>query len=265
MTAYKQTEKDIQKILDNPLCMSVVKLPIREMVTRVVPGEKYLCTDTGAYSIGKEGEALITRMYSDGTKDTYKNKKGPRYEFEDGKTWDGLAPGESAFGKLKDGPEYDRFAILARPGDTVEAVWDETQKVLRVNAYVTVIYADRPFDMSDDIKKFDSKQIVLNNNAGDIHPIDIKRKDKNGNPVVIGVLPLTAGLDSREAEFNEYIKKYYAGVVPGHLVAVLENIRLERLLWQKAAQKQDFAEGKRVVAALEKSEKAKPRGTGRGK
>ena len=264
MTAYKQTARSIAAFIANSEVIPVAKLPIREMVTKCVPGEKYFCTDTGMESVANEGECLITREYPDGTRDTYKNKKGPKYEFEGGKTWDTLQPGESAWGKLKDGPEYDRFALLAQPEDTVDAVWDETQKVLRPNAYITVIYANKPFNLEGD-NKWGSKQFVLNNNAGDIHPIDIKRKDKNGNPVVIGVLPLTAGLDSREAEFNEYIKKYYGGVVPGHLVAVLENIRLERSLWQKAAQKRDFAEGECVVAALEKSEKAKPHGTGREK
>ncbi|MBR6009845.1 MAG: hypothetical protein IKP35_00290 [Alphaproteobacteria bacterium] len=216
MTAYKQTKKDIRLIIDNEICIPVAKLPIREMVTKVIPGKKYLCTDTGMYSEGKEGEALITRIYPDGTKDTYKNKKGPKYEFENGKTWDDLKPGESAFGKLKDGPEYDRVALLASPKDTVDAVWDETQKVLRKNAYITVIYMNNKFDMSEK-GKWGSQQIVLNNNAGDLHPIDIKRKDSKGNPVVIGELPLTAKVQARKKELKEYVNKYYGGITPTHL------------------------------------------------
>ncbi len=53
MTAYKQTAKTIDDIIGNRDCMAVAKLPIREMVTKVIPGEKYLCTDTGEYSIAK--------------------------------------------------------------------------------------------------------------------------------------------------------------------------------------------------------------------
>ncbi|MBR3675610.1 MAG: hypothetical protein IKN71_00540 [Alphaproteobacteria bacterium] len=227
MTAFKQTEETIKGIMGNRDCMAVAKLPIREMVTKCVPGEKYLCTDTGEWSEAKEGESLITRVYEDGSKDTYKNKKGPKYEFEGGKTWDELQPGESAFGKLKDGPEYDRFAMLAKPEDTVDAVWDETQKVTRPNAYITVIYADKPFDMSDD-GKWGSKQIVLNNNGGDLHPIDTQRKDKDGNPVIIGKLPLTADPKAREAELRDYVAKNYNGEMPKHLLPVIRNINTEK-------------------------------------
>lgn len=53
MVSYRQTKTDIKKILDKG--MPVAKLPIREMVTKCVPGEKYLCTDTGQYSVAKEG------------------------------------------------------------------------------------------------------------------------------------------------------------------------------------------------------------------
>ena len=226
MTAYKQTEKSIAAFIASSKVIPVAKLPIREMVTKCIPGEKYFCTDTGMESVAKEGECLITREYSDGTKDTYKNKKGPRYEFEGGKTWEALQPGESAWGKLKDGPEYDRFALLAQPEDTVDAVWDETQKVLRSNAYITVIYADKPFNMEGD-NKFESKQFVLNNNAGDIHPIDVQRKDKNGNPVVIGELPLTAKPEARKAELKEYVKKYYGGEMPAHLLPLSKMINKE--------------------------------------
>ncbi len=227
MTAYKQSAEAIESIIDNRDCMPVAKLPIREMVTKCVPGEKYLCTDTGEYSVAKEGEALITRVYEDGSKDTYKNKKGSRYEFEGGRSWDELQPGESAFGKLKDGPEYDRFAMLAKPGDTVEAVWDETQRVTRPNSFVTVIYANNEFNIKGD-NKWGSKQIVLNNNAGDIHPIDTERKDENGNPVVIGELPLTASPKAREAELREYVAQHYNGEMPKHLLPIIRNINAER-------------------------------------
>ena len=228
MTDYKQTEETINDILSARDCMPVAKLPIREMVTKCIPGEKYLCTDTGVESVAKEGEALITRTYEDGSKDTYKNKKGPKYQFEGGKSWDDLQPGESAFGMLKDGPEYDRFAILAKPEDTVDAVWGETQKVTRPNAYVTVIYADRKFDISSEETKYDSKQVVMNNNAGDIHPIDIQRKDKDGHPVVIGELPLTATPKAREAELREYVAKNYNGEMPKHLLPIIRNINAEK-------------------------------------
>lgn len=227
MTAYKQSAEAIESIIDNRDCMAVAKLPIREMVTKCVPGEKYLCTDTGEYSVAKEGEALITRTYEDGSKDTYKNKKGPKYEFEGDKSWDDLQPGESAFGKLKDGPEYDRFAMLAKTGDTVEAVWDETQKVTRSNSFVTVIYANNEFNIEGD-NKWGSKQIVLNNNAGDIHPIDTERKDEKGNPVVIGELPLTASPKAREAELREYVAQHYSGEMPKHLLPVIRNINAEK-------------------------------------
>lgn len=226
MTAYKQTAKSIATFIASSKVIPVAKLPIREMVTKCIPGEKYFCTDTGMESVAKEGECLITREYPDGTKDTYKNKKGPKYEFEGGKTWETLQPGESAWGKLKDGPEYDRFALLAQPEDTVDAVWDETQKVLRSNAYITVIYADKPFNMEGD-NKWGSRQFVLNNNAGDIHPIDVQRKDKNGNPVVIGELPLTAKPEARKAELQEHVKKYYGGEMPEHLLPLLKMINKE--------------------------------------
>lgn len=227
MVAYKQTEATINDIISHNDCMAVAKLPIREMVTKCVPGEKYLCTDTGEYSVAKEGEALITRTYEDGSKDTYKNKKGPKYEFEGGKTWDSLQAGESAFGKLKDGPEYDRFAVFAKPEDTVEAVWDETQKVTRPNSFVTVIYGDNAFNLEGD-NKWGSKQIVLNNNAGDIHPIDAQRKDKDGHPVVIGELPLTASPKAREAELRDYVAKNYNGEMPKHLLPIIRNINAEK-------------------------------------
>lgn len=227
MTAYEQSPETIESIINNPDCMPVAKLPIREMVTKCIPGEKYLCTDTGEYSVAEEGDALITRTYEDGSKDTYKNKKGPKYEFEGGKSWDDLQPGDSAFGKLKDGPEYDRFAMLAKPEDTVEAVWDETQKVTRPNSFVTVIYADNDFNMNGD-NKWGSKQIVLNNNAGDLHPLDIKRKDENGHPVVIGKLPLTANPNEREAELREYVAQHYDGKMPAHLLPIIRNINAEK-------------------------------------
>ena len=227
MTAYKQSKETIDAIISNRDCMAVAKLPIREMVTKCVPGEKYLCTDEGKYNVAQDGDALITRTYEDGTKDTYKNKKGPKYEFEGGKTWDELLPGESAFGKLKDGPEYDRFAILAKPEDTVDAVWDQTQEVTRPNAYVTVIYANREFNIEGD-NKWESKQIVMNNNAGDIHPIDTQRKDKDGHPVVIGELPLTASPVAREKELREYVAKNYNGEMPKHLLPVIRNINAEK-------------------------------------
>ena len=227
MTTYKQSAETIEAIIGNRDCMPVAKLPIREMVTKCIPGEEYLCTDTGQYSVAKEGEALITRTYEDGSKDTYKNKKGRNYEFEGDKSWDELQPGESAFGKLKDGPEYDRFAILAKPEDTVEAVWDETQKVTRPNSFVTVIYANNEFNIEGD-NKWGSKQIVLNNNAGDIHPIDTERKDEKGNPVVIGKLPLTANPKARETELREYVAQHYNGEMPKHLLPVIRNINAEK-------------------------------------
>lgn len=227
MTAYKQTEESINNIIGSNDCMAVAKLPIREMVTKCIPGEQYLCTDTGEYSVAKEGEALITRTYDDGSKDTYKNKKGPKYQFEGDKSWDDLQPGESAFGKLKDGPEYDRFAMLAKPEDTVDAVWDETQKVTRSNSFVTVIYADNAFNLEGD-NKWGSKQIVLNNNAGDIHPIDTQRKGKDGHPVVIGELPLTANPIAREKELRKYVAQNYNGEMPKHLLPVIRNINAEK-------------------------------------
>ena len=229
MTAYTQSDETIKKIIDDDNCMPVAKLPLREMVTKCIPGEKYFCTDTGEYSVAKEGEALITRTYEDGSKDTYKNKKGLNYELEGDKSWEELQPGESAFGKLKDGPEYDRFAILAKPEDTVEAVWDETQKVTRPNSFVTVIYANKEFNIEGD-NKWGSKQIVLNNNAGDIHPIDTERRDENGNPVVIGELPLTASPKAREAELREYVAQHYNGEMPKHLLPVIRNINAEKML-----------------------------------
>ncbi len=232
MTSYTQTKEGIEAFIANPDCMPVAKLPIREMVTKCVPGEKYFCTDTGVESVAKEGESLITRTYPDGSKDTYKNKKGPKYVFEgekDGKpiTWDTLQPGESAFGKLKDGPEYDRFAMLAKPEDTVEAVWNETQKVQRPNAFITVIYANNGFNLEGDARD-GSMQFVLNNNAGDTHPIDLQRKDKDGNPVVIGELPLTADPKAREAELREYVAQHYEGTIPKHLLPVIRNINAEK-------------------------------------
>ena len=75
MTVYTQSPETIKKIIDDDNCMPVAKLPLREMVTKCIPGEKYFCTDTGEYSVAKEGEALITRTYEDGSKDTYKIKK----------------------------------------------------------------------------------------------------------------------------------------------------------------------------------------------
>ena len=235
MTAYKQTQKGIEAFIKNPDCMAVAKLPIREMVTKCVPGKEYLCTDTNKSSVAKEGECLITRVYPDGTKDTYKNKKGPKYQFEPKKTssgedkevtWDTLKPGESAFGKLKDGPEYDRFAMFAKPEDTVDAVWDETQVVTRPNSFVTVIYANNEFNLEGDAK-WGSKQFVLNNNAGDTHPIDLLRTDRNGNPVVIGELPLTAAPLAKEKELRAYVAKYYKGKIPSHLLPVIRNIIAE--------------------------------------
>lgn len=232
MTAYTQTKEGIEAFIAKPDCMPVAKLPIREMVTKCIPGEKYFCTDTGVESVAKDGESLITRTYPDGSKDTYKNKKGPKYVFEgekDGKpiTWDDLQPGESAFGKLKDGPEYDRFAMLAKPEDTVEAVWDETQEVQRPNAFITVIYANSEFNLEGDAK-WGSRQFVLNNNAGDMHPIDLQRKDKDGNPVVIGELPLTAAPEARESELREYVAQHYKGTIPKHLLPVIRNINAEK-------------------------------------
>lgn len=228
MTDYKQTKETIENILKNQDCMAVAKLPLREMVTKCVPGQEYFLTDSGTYAVAKEGEALITRVYEDGTKDTYKNKKGSKYQFEEeGVTWESLQPGESAYGVLKDGPEYDRFAMLAKPEDTVDAVWGETQKVTRPNSFVTVIYNDKEFNMEGD-SKWGSKQIVLNNNAGDIHPIDTQRKDAEGNPVVIGVLPLTADPKAREKELREYVAEHYNGEMPKHLLPVIRNINAQK-------------------------------------
>lgn len=221
-----QSKETIDAIISNRDYMAVAKLPIREMVTKCISGKKYFCTDTGLESVAKEGEALITRTYEDGSKDTYKNNNGPKYKFEGGKTWSDLQPGESAFGKLKDGPEYYRFAKLAKPEDTVDAVWGETQQVTRPNSYIMVIYANNEFKIEGD-NKWVNKQIVLNNNAGDIHPIDIQRKDKNGYPIVIGKLPLTASPKAREAELREYVAKNYNGKMPEHLLPVIRNINAE--------------------------------------
>ena len=85
------------------------------------------------------------------------------------------------------------------------------------------IYADRKFDISSEDTKYDSKQIVMNNNAGDIHPIDAQRKDKDGHPVVIGKPPLTASPKAREAELREY-------VATKHLLPVIRNINAEKML-----------------------------------
>ena len=117
--------------------------------------------------------------------------------------------------------------MLAKPEDTVDAVWDETQKVTRSNSFVTVIYADNAFNLEGD-NKWGSKQIVLNNNAGDIHPIDTQRKDKNGHPVVIGELPLTANPNAREKELRKYVEQYYNGEMPQHLLPVIRNINAEK-------------------------------------
>lgn len=73
MTAYVQSEQDIQNFIQHPNTMPVAKLPIVEMVTKCIPGQNYFCTDTGVSSPAKDGECLITRFYEDGSKDTYKN------------------------------------------------------------------------------------------------------------------------------------------------------------------------------------------------
>jgi len=233
MTEYFQDKKQIDALLANPDCMPVAKLPLREMVTKCVPGEKYFCTDTSSERVAKEGEALITRFYPNGEKDTYINKKGPKYQFEageDGKpvTWDSLQPGQSAYGQLKDGSEYDRVAILANPKDLVHPVWgDPPQEVQRPNAFITVVYTSHKFDTTED-GKWESVQIILNNNGGDLHPIDLQRKDENGNPVVIGKLPLTADPNAKEAELRAYVDKYYKGEMPKHLLPVIRNINAEK-------------------------------------
>ena len=38
MTAYKQSAETIENIIGNRDCMAVAKLPIREMVTKFIPG-----------------------------------------------------------------------------------------------------------------------------------------------------------------------------------------------------------------------------------
>ena len=68
----------------------------------------------------------------------------------------------------------------------------------------------------------------MNNNAGDIHPIDTERKDEKGNPVVIGELPLTASPKAREAELREYVAQHYNGEMPKHLLPVIRNINAEK-------------------------------------
>lgn len=83
--------------------------------------------------------------------------------------------------------------------------------------------------------KWGSVQIVLNNNAGDIHPIDTKMRDENGDPVVIGVLPLTANVEKREKELKAYVDKYYNGEIPAHLQPVLDNINAEKTTKIKSA------------------------------
>ena len=228
MTAYKCTEESVNAIINDPNSMQVAKVPERELVTKCVPGEKYFCTDTTEWLVAKEGEALITRVYEDGTKDTYKNKKGPKYKFEDGKSWDDLKPGESAYGILDTGIEYDRYAFFARPGDTVEPVWGGVGEQTRPNAFVTVIYADRPFDISDENTKYDSKQPLLNNNAGDLHPVDPTLKDENGNPMIIGKLPITASPAAREKELREHNAKYHNGEMIKELLPVIRNINIEK-------------------------------------
>ena len=228
MTAYKCTEESVNAIINDPYAMQVAKIPEREMITKCVAGEKYFCTDTGEWLEAKEGEALITRVYEDGTKDTYKNKKGPKYKLEGGKSWDDLKSGESAYGILETGIEYDRYAFFARPGDTVEPVWGGVGKATRPNAFVTVIYADRKFDISNEDTKYDSKQPLMNNNAGDLHPVDPNLKDENGNPMIIGKLPITASPKAREAELREYVAKNYNGEMPKHLLPVIRNINAEK-------------------------------------
>lgn len=89
--------------------------------------------------------------------------------------------------------------------------------------------ANKEFNLEGD-KKWESKQIVLNNNAGDIHPIDTERKDEKGNPVVIGKLPLTANPTAREAELREYVAQHYNGEMPKHLLPVIRNINAEKNL-----------------------------------
>lgn len=128
----------------------------------------------------------------------------------------------------------------------MNAVWDETQKVLRPNAFITVIYANKAFNMDGD-NKYSSVQFVLNNNAGDIHPIDINRRDKNGNPVIIGVLPLTASLEAREKEFNEYVEKYYNGDIPTHLLSIIRCINMQKNAEKERARKQAMAMQQKMV------------------
>ena len=125
---------------------------------------------------------MITRTYADGSKDTYKDKKGPKYVFEGEKdrkpiTWDTLQPGESAFGKLKDGPEYDRFAMLAKPEDTVEAVWNQTQQVLRPNAFITVMLGALMYTLLVFIQNEKNLTNILNKSIK-IH----KKDDTTNNP-----------------------------------------------------------------------------------
>ena len=46
MTDYKQTKETIENILKNQDCMAVAKLPLREMVTKCIPGQEYFLTDS---------------------------------------------------------------------------------------------------------------------------------------------------------------------------------------------------------------------------
>ena len=59
MTHYVQSEENIDSIISNRDCMAVAKLPIREMVTKCIPGEKYFCTDESRENTAKEGESLV--------------------------------------------------------------------------------------------------------------------------------------------------------------------------------------------------------------
>ena len=70
-----------------------------------------------------------------------------------------------------------------------------------------------------------SSQGRVKNNKGKIMA---QRKDKDGHPVVIGELPLTASPVAREKELREYVTQNYNGEMPKHLLPVIRNINAEK-------------------------------------
>ena len=217
-------EEGIKLVQKHSNRMAVVKIPLREKIEKAIAGQEYFCSDEGKKRIAEDGMCFITRELPNGQIDTYMNKKGNKYVLENGKTWDDLAPGESAMGHLKGEPEYDRSAIWVKAGTRSQAVWDEVQVAQGSNAFLTTIYENNPNAESP----WDRTQTVINNNACDTHPVDLMRRDEKGNPKVIGVMPLTADLELREAELRAYVELYYNGEMPKHLLPIIRNINAQK-------------------------------------